>query len=62
MTDLSSKDCQIVMATKRALDISEIDAVKGRINALTAARDSVMQSMSLVGATNTTEMLDGDTE
>ena len=43
MKEVAGKDCQVLMATKRALDDSDIDQIKERTNAVTAARESVVQ-------------------
>ncbi|KAI2496498.1 ubiquitinyl hydrolase [Fragilaria crotonensis] len=62
-TELADKDCQILMATKRALEDSDIDLIKERVNAVTAARESVVQFMGRAGAAVTEEKRkDGDNE
>jgi hypothetical protein len=55
VTELADKDCQVLMATKRALQDSDIDLIKERVNAVTAARESVVQFMGRAGTAVTAE-------
>lgn len=50
VTVLAGKDCQVLMATKRALENSDIDQMKERINAVTAARESVEEFLGRAAA------------
>ena len=45
MKELLNKDCQLVMTTKRSLENVDINHMKERVNAVTAARESVAKRM-----------------
>lgn len=45
MKEILDKDCQLVMTTKRSLNDVDINHMKERVNAVTAARESVAKRM-----------------
>jgi hypothetical protein len=48
--EVADKDCQLVMVTTRSLEDLDIDEMKERVNAVTAARESVVKQMGFAGA------------
>lgn len=51
MSQLANKDCQLLMATKRPLVDLDVAEMKERINAVTAARESVVKQLGIAPET-----------